>query len=344
MYDEWGVADGYFDVDGHWHATSDATRSALRDALADPTTAPPSWCVDLGATPALQSRCRIVLETGDDLGDHEVLPADLPAGVHDLHPADGGPTTTLIVAPTSTPQGPRGWGVAAQIYALRGSGRGIGDLDDVARLGREAAARGAVALLLSPLHAPAPTFPQQTSPYYPSSRRWLSPLLVPVARAADGTPSSGAPSLLDRDHEWETTRRLLRARFEHERSSTQWREWARRHGDDLWNYATWCALAERHGANWRQWPVGLRHPRRAEVRALVDDDQSFGVECEFHAWLQWIADAAVRTTAATADVGLIADLAVGCSPDGADAWIHQDLMVSSASIGAPPDTLSLIHI
>jgi 4-alpha-glucanotransferase len=36
-------------------------------------------------------------------------------------------------------------------------------------------------------------------------------------------------------------------------------------------------------------------------------------------------------------VALIGDLAVGCSSDGADAWLHQDLLALGVSVGAPPD-------
>ena len=37
------------------------------------------------------------------------------------------------------------------------------------------------------------------------------------------------------------------------------------------------------------------------------------------------------------DTGIITDLAVGAHPGGADAWAHQDLLVSGLSVGAPPD-------
>jgi 4-alpha-glucanotransferase len=36
-------------------------------------------------------------------------------------------------------------------------------------------------------------------------------------------------------------------------------------------------------------------------------------------------------------VRLVQDLAIGASPGGADAWLHQDLLALGASIGAPPD-------
>ncbi|NJO38471.1 MAG: 4-alpha-glucanotransferase, partial [Rhizobiales bacterium] len=36
-------------------------------------------------------------------------------------------------------------------------------------------------------------------------------------------------------------------------------------------------------------------------------------------------------------LGLYLDLAVGVAPDGAEAWSHQDVLVESVRIGAPPD-------
>ncbi len=63
---------------------------------------------------------------------------------------------------------------------------------------------------------------------------------------------------------------------------------------------------------------------------------------EFHAWLQWLAaeqGAAAQRAARQAgmDIGVIADLAVGAHPGGADAWARQDVIVTGISVGAPPD-------
>jgi 4-alpha-glucanotransferase len=63
---------------------------------------------------------------------------------------------------------------------------------------------------------------------------------------------------------------------------------------------------------------------------------------DFHAWLQWLADeqladAQQAALSAGMDTGIITDLAVGVHPGGADAWAHQDLLVSGLSVGAPPD-------
>ena len=116
-----------------------------------------------------------------------------------------------------------------------------------------------------------------------------------------------------------------------------WRGWARSQGSNLWRFASWCALADRHGHNWREWPSEYRHPDSPAVADLPLHDQEFADRCEFHAWLQWMAHTAVQRTAASAGVRLIGDLAVGCRPDGADGWLYQDLMALGMGIGAPPD-------
>lgn len=338
VYDEWGIARGYHDVEGRWHDTPAATHEQLRALLADAPAGDPLWFVEHGTGHALMGRCRLTLEDGGDFGDLDALPPTVPNGYHRLAPLDGGPVTTLVVAPPRCPPPRRGWGVAAQVYSLwRGDGWGIGDLRDVEELGQRVATLGGVAVLLSPLHAPAPTMPQEPSPYYPSSRRWLNPLLIPMPGDAPGGLSNEPGALIDRDRVWAVKRQTLSARFGREAADPVWRSWARAEGQDLWRFATWCALADRHGANWQAWPAELRHPDSSAVADLPLHDHEFARACEFHAWLQWLTRQELRRTVDGAGLALIADLAVGNSPDGADAWLHQDLMALGVRIGAPPD-------
>jgi 4-alpha-glucanotransferase len=73
------------------------------------------------------------------------------------------------------------------------------------------------------------------------------------------------------------------------------------------------------------------------VQDLPTGDRAIADACEFHAWVQWVADRELGRAADHASLSLIGDLAVGCAADGADAWLHQDLMALGASVGAPPD-------
>ena len=90
------------------------------------------------------------------------LPADLPTGYHDLSLswAGGEASARLIVAPAHAYQPPeltgdkRGWGLAAQLYALRSPGNwGVGDFSDLSELLKQAAKARAMAVGVNPLHA-----------------------------------------------------------------------------------------------------------------------------------------------------------------------------------------------
>lgn len=338
MHDEWGIADGYHDVHGTWHATSAEVRQHLRTLMGDPTPGAPMWFVHRGATNTLLGRCRLSLDDGSEIGDVDALPPELPIGYHRLQPLDGGPVTTLVVAPERCPVAPTGWGVAAQVYSLwRPDGWGIGDLHDVELLAQRAAADGACVMLLSPLHAPAPTRPQEPSPYYPSSRRWLNPLIIPMHGDTPGGLSNDPSNLIDRDRVWGAVRQTLAQRFHAERADPRWRGWVRAQGNDLWRYCMWNSLADRFGTAWRDWPAEFRHPGATAVADLPLRDRDVAEACEFHGWVQWLADQELGRCADAAGLRLIGDLAVGCSSDGADAWMLQDLLTDGASIGAPPD-------
>ncbi|MGB8861984.1 MAG: 4-alpha-glucanotransferase [Ilumatobacteraceae bacterium] len=336
MYDDWGIANGYHAVDGTWHDTPAGTRDFLRSVMGDPQPGQPLWFIDEGSSHRLQGRCHLMLEDGSDFGDIDELQAHTPIGYHRLTPLDGGPVTTLVVAPRVCRDASAGWGVAAQVYSLwRPDGWGIGDLRDVEVLGRQIAALGAGSLLLSPLHAPSPASSQEASPYYPSSRRWLNPMLIPGDSASPVSNEAGG--LIDRNRVWPAKRRALVERFVHAAEGSEWSAWADAQGEDLWQFCTWNALAERLGSRWREWPADFRRPDTEAVRDLPVHDAQFGTTRDFHAWLQWLTLRTLERTAASAGVGLIGDLAVGCSPAGADAWMHQDLMSLEVVLGAPPD-------
>jgi 4-alpha-glucanotransferase len=341
VLDEWGIADGYFDIDGVWHATSEETRAILREAMGQPEPAGPHWFVPVGEAHELAGPCRLVLEGGLEGRVVHALPDDLPLGYHELVPVDGGPTTWLVVHPRSCPPAPLGWGVAAQVYSLwRRDGWGIGDLEDVAELGAAVAAQGGVALLLSPLHSPAPTTPQEDSPYYPSSRRWLNPLLIPLAGPPPASVDNTPGATIDRDAVWEAKREALAVRFEREGQHPAWRRWATEQGDELVLFCSFNVLAEDHGADWRSWPDDVRRPDGPGLAARAGDP-TFVARREFHAWCQWVAADELRHAAETARCALIGDLAVGCSPHGADTWTHQELVAHGVTLGAPPDPFNM---
>ncbi len=336
MYDQWGIADGYHGVDGRWRYTPAATRDALRSAIGDPVVAAPLLFVPAGTAHALSGRHHLVLEGGVDAGEIDTLAPDVPLGYHQLALADGGQATTLIVAPERCRDARRGWGIAAQIYSLwRPDAWGIGDLADVRSLANEIAERGGNSLLLSPLHAPTLTAPHDASPYYPSSRRWLNPMLIPMTGTAPIANAAGA--LIERGRVWPAMRRELLERFRRVSSDAPWRAWADERGADLHSFCTWTALAERLGPRWRTWPEEFRRPATPQLVALHATDSAFAEACDFHTWLQWLARRTLDAVTSGSSVSIIADLAVGSSPHGAESWHYQDMMALDVSIGAPPD-------
>jgi 4-alpha-glucanotransferase len=145
--------------------------------------------------------------------------------------------------------------------------------------------------------------------------------------------------LIDRDAVWTAKRAALELIYRSPRTAERqaaFDAYRRREGAELTYWAAWCALAEQHGPDWRAWPAPLRD--RDQALAHAEGTQ-------FHAWLQWLVDeqlAAAQQAARDAGLahGIIHDLAVGVHPGGADAWAHQDLLVSGVSVGAPPDSFN----
>lgn len=361
--DDWGVDDGYFDVGGTWHPTPEDLRGELHTAMGaathpeGPPAAPPLWIVRQGEAPTLQGPAALVLEDATGIRAEHHLPPDLPLGYHELHPLDGGPVTRLIVTPGRghLPDGLRAWAWSVQVYGLRSARSwGIGDLGDVADLGALAAAQGARFATLSPLHAPGPLLPQQPSPYFPSSRRWRSPLLLRVEEVPGAAALTGTAALLrdgigaagralndsdaiDRDRVWVLKRTALQLLWEQHRAHPDpaFEAWRTEQGEALTSFASHEALAEHHGTTWPNWPEHHRHPSNPAVRAFAAAHPD---AVHFHAWLQWLIDR--QLARAGHDIGLVADLAVGAAPDGADAWRWQDLQASGVRIGAPPDVFN----
>ncbi len=325
--DAWGITAGYFDVDGTWHPTSDETRARLRDAMGTPIDGPPMWFVPAGRSEPLWNPCRLVLEDGTDLGEVHALPPDLPPGYHDLHPLDSWPSTRVVVHPPVCHQLPRAWGVAVQTYALWSTDSwGCGDLRDLTTLLTSVATAGGGAALISPLHQPAPSLPQEDSPYYPSSRRAWNPLLL----AMDGPPPAALrcrpDALIDRDVTWAAKRAALEQRFASLTDPPPIPD----------SIAIWNAVCDIHGPLWRSWPDHLRRYDREVFAAVLRDDRNLANRASFHQWIQTLLGDQLAGAAATG-VDLIGDLAVGFAPNGADGWEFQDSLALDMRVGAPPD-------
>ncbi|MBX6371707.1 MAG: 4-alpha-glucanotransferase, partial [Acidothermus sp.] len=162
--------------------------------------------------------------------------------------------------------------------------------------------------------------------------------------AGGWTDDNRIDRLIDRDRIWAAKRAVLHAVYaEFVRSSGERRAafdaFVIRQGPALRDFATWCALAEHYGTNWREWPAEFRHPRSA---AVTEFRAAHPREVEFHAWLQWVVADQFREAHRVArdvgmPIGILHDLAVGVDPDGADAWADADVLARGVTLGAPAD-------
>ncbi|MEV5322130.1 4-alpha-glucanotransferase [Streptomyces sp. NPDC052687] len=359
--------------------TPEAVRAALaaeerarRQRLLPPTVVRWSGGPAPDALTALPPGTRLRVET--EQGETHALADQLPPGVHRLTAtAPDGRTADahLIVAPARLPSPPgRSWGLLVQLYSLLSRRSwGMGDLGDLGELTAWAGrALGAGFVQVNPLHAAVPGAPTDPSPYRPSSRRFPDPVHLRVEDVPEYAYALGGPggdrlralperaarlreavldkgALIDRDAVWELKREaleLLCAVPLGPGRRAAYGDFLADQGQALEDHATWCALAEVYGPDWRNWPAGLRDPRSAETaRARTD----LLHRVEFHSRLAWLTDSQLTAAQRTAreagmPVGIVHDLAVGVHPCGADAWAQQEYFAAGMSVGAPPDAFN----
>ena len=309
---------------------------------------PATIAVTLGSARRLGVAGRVLLEDGSTLDIDDELPNDLPLGWHRL--VTDQQEITLVVAPARMPEVPRTWGWMLQLYALRSAGSwGMGDYRDLAQMAERAGAeQGAGVLLVNPVQAFMPSHPLERSPYSPASRRFANPLYLRVtntdafAAADDRTREDVlalAPdrdtALIDYDAVWAAKLAALELLWPHAGDVTL-------DDPDLEAFATFAALAELHGADWREWPEELRDPAG---QAVADARTSLGPRIAFHAWLQLLCHVQLDAARAAAHdagmaVGIVHDLPVGVHPGGADAWALQDAFASDVRVGCPADAFN----
>lgn len=346
-----------------------ARERELRERLLPPTVVCWSGDAEPEALAALPSGTRLHIET--EQGESRATVGQLPLGVHRLTvTAPDGRTANghLVVAPPRlpTPAG-RSYGFLVQLYSLLSRRSwGMGDLGDLAELAAWAGrALGAGFVQVNPLHAAVPGAPTDPSPYRPSSRRFPDPvhlrvedvpefayvedrervqgLLERAGRLREAVLEKG--ELIDRDAVWEAKREALELVREVPLGPGRraaYVDFLAREGQALEDHATWCALAEAHGSNWRRWPAGLRDPRSPETARARGELMD---RVDFHCRLAWLTDTQLTAAQRAAreagmPVGIVHDLAVGVHPDGADAWAQQEYFAAGMSVGAPPDAFN----
>ena len=289
----------------------------------------------------------LVLEDGSSLGRTESMPADAPYGYHRLT-HDDGDEQLIITGPgrCHLPPKLRAWGWTIQLAATRSrSSWGIGDLADLRELGAWSAAAGAGFMAVGPLGAPNPGPEPEPSPYYPSTRRFGSPLHlrieeVPGAELLGGDLAElamagrvlNAERLIDRSRVAALKMAALERIWAAPADRSAFEAWRAQRGVSLERWAVFVVLTERLGAGWHGWPEPFRDPTGPAVERAAAQHAD---RVAFHAWIQWCFD--LQLAAASVPLFRVADMPVGVDPGGFDAWDWQGQLAMGASVGAPPD-------
>ena len=356
-----GLEPRWRDATGHDREVSvEALRAILAHLPPRPATAPPLVTAEPGQAldlPAAAGPFRLTLEDGTRLDGHTAdappglvrIAAPTPPGYHRLELADR--SLILAVAPprcwtvADAAPGRALWGLTLQLYALRREGSALGDFAALADFARHAAAAGAAAIAISPVHAAFSADPHHFSPYAPSSRAQLNAMFAdpgPHPAAADALvdwPIAAAARLAALRHAFATAPAIERQHFAGFRAAR---------GAALERHARFEALHAAQLAavpscwDWRGWPEPLRRPASPAVAAFA---AAHAREVDFHAYVQFRADAGLAAAQQAArdagmPIGLVADLAVGVDPAGSDAWSEPEQLLHGLGVGAPGDIMS----
>jgi 4-alpha-glucanotransferase len=349
------ILTGYEDASGNWRDVPTDTIEALKSAMGQPAAGADAavTVAHCGERKPLRAPAEVTLEDGTVVRCEKTLPGDLPAGYHRLRYLSDDHDSSLIVSPglCYLPNDLRIWGWAAQLYALRSAASwGMGDFADLRELGRWSRREfHAGILLVNPLQATSPLVPQEPSPYYPGSRRYLNPLYLRIeeipgaaelkldlARLAAGGRELNRDAHLDRDAVFKLKKEALALLWAHFPGDSRFERFRREEGEPLAQFAAFSALVEHHGCGWHQWPEDHRDPKSPAVARFVNDHPE---RIHFYQWLQWLLDN--QLAQAADEIPLMQDLPIGVDPDGADAWAWQDIFAAGVAVGGPPDEYNL---
>lgn len=265
----------------------------------------------------------------------------------------------------------RYFGYGANLYTIRSrSNWGVGDLTDLRSLLRYAGASGAAFVGINPLHAANEATP--FSPYTPSSRLYTSRIYLDLQEIPEFASCKAArmavrlPEFQRALAELQGADRvdyqrvlalktpileLLHREFvaRHAGHDTEreraYRRFLEREGSLLEDFATFVALGDRLGNGpdgWRLWPARYRDARSPDVARFRQENAH---ALDFQRFIQFELDRQLERAAAEGRdqglaIGLYADLALGISGLGFDAWAFSSVFCRGATVGAPPDEFS----
>ncbi|MDP3410611.1 4-alpha-glucanotransferase [Bosea sp. (in: a-proteobacteria)] len=352
-------------------ASSRFTTARVGQKVGLPLASPGGTAVEI----TLESGAHRIVTSEEGYDGALTLPAFDEPGYHTVRTSEG--DFTVATAPercitfADLNGEAAGFGLTAQIYSLRTQDDGgIGNFAGVSALGRAAAARGADALAISPVHALYGAEPGHFSPYSPSTRLFYNPLhadpaaILPEALLRDVIAQAGLGEAMARlsalpQVDWLAAtplrQTLLRglfdalrqpgvaepARLDFERALAEASPLLRSHA--IFEVLHAAQLQQNPGAwSWRDWEAPYRDPDSPEVAAFAEEH----AEAIAHQiFLQWLTARSYGESQrvcreAGMKVGLIADLAIGMDGSGSHAWSRQHEVLGGLSVGAPPDYYS----
>lgn len=238
-------------------------------------------------------------------------------------------------------------GLSSQIYALKRKGdQGIGDFSTLTILAENCQKNNLDIIGINPLHALFPAKKDLASPYYPSDRIALEPHYIDIGAIIPAIDASEFQSrqCVDYDKMWQYKSKLLEDYYAANSGAIEKDEeflsFKRDMPPAIRQFAVFQAISEKYlNKEWRDWPKDLA---TREPKALESFSKENQVRIGFHLFLQFLCDKQLKIAANAGEkmkVGICRDLAIGTSPDGAEAWATQSKMAQNVSIGAPPDLL-----
>lgn len=316
------------------------------------------------------------------------LQLELPLGYHQLEVLEKGneeplATMSLIVTPSQcfTPQamqeGKKIWGTSVQLYCIKSKNNwGIGDFSDLKVLLKSTAEHGGDFIGLNPIHALSPAFPNDASPYSPSSRKWLNILYSDLTNTEEFKKNKTLQKEVNRqvfqdklkalrntqwvDYEGVTALKLevLRSLFltlnnatvTSKKRLTAFEQYVQLKGESLLQQASYDALQfkflkqDRNLWGWPVWPENFQSFQTETVQNWIETEKQ---EVLFWCYCQWIAELQLEDADQLAQslgmtLGLYRDLAVGVGKGSSEIWANHSLYCEQISIGAPPDILGPI--
>jgi 4-alpha-glucanotransferase len=257
----------------------------------------------------------------------------------------------LIVYPKQVyqPNTQRCWGISAQLYTLVSNENfGIGDFNDLTELISHSAAAGADYILLNPLHALFEDQAERASPYSPSDRFCLNPIYIHIQDCPEYSHSHLAQQLVKQQLSADADK-LTAMQSEKSTTYIDYQKVVE------FKYPVFIALFD----SFQQYELSQNSARYQKFLCFKTKNNdrikryshwllarnNLAAQynhVDFICYLQWLAHEQLAQCQSHAKssrmkIGLINDLAVGCSADGHEFSSHEHLFVNDVSIGAPPD-------